>query len=114
MTNKDSFKIFVSKHPELIKYVNNNEMTWQKFYEMYDLYGENNDIWNKYNDNDEKSDDKTTEILNFIKKINLDKLQSGMESVSRVLSLVSEIGNKPDLNNKEEYNPRPIYKHFED
>ena len=44
----DSFKMFVRKNPNLIKYVNNNEMTWQKFYEMYDLYGEDNSIWNKY------------------------------------------------------------------
>ena len=44
----DSFKMFVRKNPNLIKYVNNNEMTWQKFYEMYDLYGEDNSIWDKY------------------------------------------------------------------
>ena len=44
----DSFKMFVRKNPNLIKYVNNNEMTWQKFYEMYDLYGEEHDIWNDY------------------------------------------------------------------
>ncbi len=113
MTNKDSFKIFVAKHPEFIKYVNNGTMTWQKFYEMYDLYGENNDIWQKYNNTEEEKNDlKTSEFLNFIKNINIEKLQSGMESVSRVLSLVSEIGNKTET--KEEYNPRPIYKHFED
>ncbi len=97
MTNKDSFKIFVAKHPEFIKYVNNGTMTWQKFYEMYDLYGENNDIWQKYNNTEEEKNDlKTSEFLNFIKNINIEKLQSGMESVSRVLSLVSEIGNKTE------------------
>ena len=37
---KDDFKLLVKKNPELIKFVKNNEMTWQKFYEMYDLYGE--------------------------------------------------------------------------
>ena len=45
---KEEFKEFVKKNPRLITYVKNNEMTWQKFYEMYDLYGETNDIWNEY------------------------------------------------------------------
>ncbi len=113
MSKIDDFKNFVKKNPNLIKHVNNNTMTWQKFYEMYDLYGENNDIWQKYNNTEEEKNDlKTSEFLNFIKNINIEKLQSGMESVSRVLSLVSEIGNKTET--KEEYNPRPIYKHFED
>ena len=42
---KEEFKEFVKKNPKLITYVNNNEMTWQKFYEMYDLYGESNEVW---------------------------------------------------------------------
>ena len=45
---KEEFKEFVKKNPKLITYVKNNEMTWQKFYEMYDLYGESNDVWNEY------------------------------------------------------------------
>lgn len=42
--SKEEFKSFVRKNPSLIKYVNNNSMTWQKFYEMYDMYGESNDV----------------------------------------------------------------------
>ena len=48
----DSFKMFVRKNPNLIKYVNNNEMTWQKFYEMYDLYGEDNIVYISIYDRD--------------------------------------------------------------
>ena len=44
MANKEEFKNFVRKNPTLVNYVNNNEMTWQKFYEMYDMYGESNDV----------------------------------------------------------------------
>ena len=40
MTNVDNFKSFVKKNPNLISYVRNGNMTWQKFYEIYDLYGE--------------------------------------------------------------------------
>ena len=46
--SKESFKQFAKQHPEFIKYINNGEMTWQKFYELYDMYGDNSDIWNKY------------------------------------------------------------------
>ena len=35
--SKEEFKGFVQKNPKLIEYVRNNEMTWQKFYELYDL-----------------------------------------------------------------------------
>lgn len=45
---KEQFKEFVKKNPILIKYVDSNEMTWQKFYEMYDLYGDDNSVWDKY------------------------------------------------------------------
>ena len=44
MGNLDNFKNFVKNNPHLITYVNNGSYTWQKFYEMYDLYGEKHDI----------------------------------------------------------------------
>ena len=40
MTNIDNFKSFVKKNPKLITFVKNGSMSWQKFYELYDLYGE--------------------------------------------------------------------------
>ena len=40
MDTKEKFKDFVKKHPELISYVKNKKMTWQDFYEIYDMYGE--------------------------------------------------------------------------
>ena len=45
MDTKEKFKIFVKKNPILIKYVQNGSMTWQKFYEIYDMYGEDNNAW---------------------------------------------------------------------
>ena len=45
---KEEFKLFVSSHPELIKYVNKNEMTWQKFYDMYSLYGDKSEANFRY------------------------------------------------------------------
>ena len=46
--SKEQFIEFVRKRPELSDYVKDNLMTWQQFYELYDLYGEDYKIWDKY------------------------------------------------------------------
>ena len=122
---KEQFKQFVKKNPSLIKYVESGDMTWQKFYEMYDLYGESNDIWDKYlvsdnnksnNANDITKASAFTDFLAFLKTIDLDSLQEGIGSIQRVLGVFQDFsGNKSvDNNEKKEYKPRPLYKHFED
>ena len=113
--SKETFKEFVKNNPRLVKFVNNNEMTWQKFYEMYDMYGANNDVWNKYL-KDEKDLEKNigvADFVNFLKTVNLDSLQEGINNVQRVLGIFQDFTKKENTT-KEEYKPRPIYKHFED
>ena len=121
MDKLTNFKEFVKQNPSFIKYVKNNEMSWQKFYELYDLYGEENEIWNKYK-NSENIGSKVesvatgvsgTNFLNWIKNIDLDSFQDGINSLQRVLGVLQDLGNK-DTNVKPEYKPRPLYKHFED
>lgn len=46
--SKESFKEFVRKNPKLVTHVNSGDMNWQKFYEMYDMYGEENEVWTPY------------------------------------------------------------------
>lgn len=114
--SKETFKEFVRKNPKLVKFVNSNEMTWQKFYEMYDMYGDNSDVWNKYL-KDEKDIEKAigvADFVNFLKTVNLDSLQEGINNVQRVLGIFQDFTKKDNNTNKEEYKPRPIYKHFED
>ena len=48
MSKKEEFKNFILNRPELIDYVESNKTTWQKLYEIYDLYGKDSDVWNKY------------------------------------------------------------------
>ena len=48
MAKIDEFKMYVKKNPKLINYVKDGSMTWQGFYEIYDLYGEDNNAWSKY------------------------------------------------------------------
>lgn len=117
--SKEEFKSFVRKNPTLIKYVNNNSMTWQKFYEMYDMYGESNDIWSGYLNNTSNtisnvssSENAFRELINTVKGINLEKVQKGINSLQKTISLVQELGS--NNNTPKEYERRPIYKHFED
>ena len=116
------FKEFVKKNPSLIKYVNNNEMTWQKFYELYDLYGESMDAWKPYLQQEEvkqtavlTSNAAVSDFIKWLKGVNLDSIQEGINNVQRVLGVVADLGKKEEPISKDtEYKPRPLYKHFED
>lgn len=48
MSKLEEFKKYVKKYPKLISYVKEGKMTWQDFYELYDIYGENDEVWSKY------------------------------------------------------------------
>ena len=54
MTKIDNFKSFVRRNPNLITYVREKNTSWQEFYELYDLYGEDPTIWNKYLNKEER------------------------------------------------------------
>ena len=127
VTKVDAFKTFVRKNPGLIKYVRTGEMDWQKFYELYDLYGEEESAWNPYlkketpvvtNHTSADAKNITDGLLgmaSLLKGIDLNTVQNGVSSLQRVVGLLQELGNKtPKEEVKPAYKPRPIYKHFED
>ena len=118
MDTKEKFKDFVKKNPVLLKYVQNNRMTWQKFYEMYDMYGEDESAWKDFlKGKDESSFASTLGLFDFIKNLDVDNIQSSINSMQRVVSLLQEMTSKNSnqaSNSMENYKPRPVYKHFED
>ena len=79
MTKIDNFKDFVKRNPNLVTYVKKGQNTWQNFYELYDLYGEDNSIWNKYLNKEEERSTKgsstISNILEMAKNLDADKLQ---------------------------------------
>ena len=111
METKEKFKDFVKNNPILLKYVKEEKMTWQKFYEIYDMYGEDKEAWQEYLKK-EPIKQNNFDLNNFIKGIDLDGIQNGVNSLQRVLSLLQDMSVKPNTNNT--YKPRPIYKHFDD
>ena len=123
MSNKEEFKLFVKSHPELIRYVKNGEMTWQKFYETYSLYRKENDVWNKYfnnneeikeNKNEKKENVSITDVIDMVKKVDLNSVQKNITNISKALGIVQSLITKDEVNTTESYTPRPLYKKFED
>jgi hypothetical protein len=122
MNKVDEFKSFVKEHPVLIRYIKNKEMTWQKFYEIYDLYGEDESVWNEYltvrQEKKETISSNTNhfeDFINMAKNIDMDKVQDGLTSLQKTLSLFGDLFINKDGNvNTNSYNPRPLYRKFED
>lgn len=125
MTKIDNFKSFVRRNPNLITYVREKNTSWQELYELYDLYGEDPTIWNKYlNKEEKKIEEQTTStsntnplnnILTMAKNIDADKLQDGLTSIQKAVDLFGGLLVKDKENStKSDYLPRPVYKRFDD
>lgn len=118
MANIEEFKGFVKKNPKLIKYTKTGEMSWQKFYELYDLYGEDETTWKPYLGVEEVATvagiTSFSDLVGMIKNIDLDSVQNGVSSIQRVLSVIGDLTTKDKTEEKTQYKPRPLYKHFED
>lgn len=117
----EEFKRFVRTKPELIKYVQSGEMTWQKFYELYDLYGEDESVWNKYIlNNDRNINDSISKITNMVKNVDVDSIKSHINTAQKAIDFVQDLTKKtPPSNlgnnlNKGPVAPRPLNKFFED
>lgn len=114
MDNLDNFKLFVKQHPTFANYIKDGSMTWQKFYELYDMYGEESSVWDEYNEIPKKN---TTlnDIVNLAKNIDMNKLQDGVNSLSKAVGLFSDLfANKSSPSTTSAYKPRAVYRRFED
>ena len=114
--SKADFKQFVKNNPNFINYVNNNEMSWQKFYEMYDLYGENNDIWQKYLSNNNSNTSLVNNfkgIFDLFKGIDLKTVQKTLNGLDKAIGTFKEFSNN-DNNYNNNYEQRPTERYYED
>ena len=111
MDKKEMFKNFISSHPELITFVKNKEASWQDFYEIYDIYGEKEEAWNKYFNSDNNAS--IGELTNLFKNVNMDNVQKHINNAQKAVGLIQELTKKttPDIIAK---TPRPITKFFGD
>lgn len=93
MTKKEEFKKFANNNPYLFDKVKNGDTSWQELYETYDIYGENNEIWNKYRSkkDETKITDGVKSVLGNLKNIDIDKLEENITSLQKALGFLEEI-----------------------
>ena len=90
-------------------------MTWQKFYEIYDLYGEDNSVWDKYLER--KSEEKGFNKINdLIKNVDLNSIKEHISTAQKALDFVQELTSKDNVSKAAKIvsTPRPLNKFFED
>lgn len=113
MDNLDNFKSFIKKNTSFASYIKDGSMTWQKFYELYDMYGEDSPVWDEYKQEKKKSPT-LNDIVNMAKNIDMNKLQDGVNSLSKAVGLFSDLFANKGNNNTTTYKPRAVYRRFED
>ena len=122
MASKEQFKLFVSKNPNFAKNVSSGKTSWQKLYEIYDLYGEENDIWNEYRNIENVSESTSSlsfkSILNSLKGINLDSLQENVSSIQKAVGFLEDLTRenpkKDEKKKKEKKNLEEIERFYSD
>ena len=118
MAKKEEFKEFIKSKPELVDYIKSGDMTWQKFYEIYDIYGDDEEAWKPYlkkstEDTSIISPQKFSEI---IKNIKLDDIEKHINTAQKALGVVGDLTSKSTVENaiKGPLTSRPLNKFFED
>lgn len=114
MDKKEEFKTFIGNHPEIMSYIKSKSMTFQDFYEIYDIYGDNSDVWNKYFNESITSNtkDKINELSGILKKVNIDNIEHHVNNAQKAISIIQELTKKsPDIVTSVE---RPISKFYGD
>ena len=129
MDKKEEFKNFARNNPGLKNHVENGSMTWQKFYEMYDIYGNDQNTWQKYKANNiPKQEDRffnpntITNLTGLVKKVNMTSVQKHINTAQKAINLFKEFGTKGSSSatntlssiSKGPLRPRPLNKFFED
>lgn len=114
----EGFKSFVKEKPELIEYVRKKETTWQDFYNLYELYGKDNEVWNKYlgKTTSQQSLFSFKDVLGMFKNIDMNEVQKGIGSLQKGINYLQNIAEKKEVPNirKTSYEPRPMHKYFDD
>ena len=122
MSKKDEFKSFVSSHPDLVSIVSSKKKTWQDLFEVFDLYGSDEALWDKYLKNvsprvQESSSSSIAELTRLFKNVNIDNVQKYIDTAQKAIGIVQELTGGTSTGaaaSSGPTNPRPINKIFED
>lgn len=108
MDKKEEFKSFVRQYPSFASYVQNKSTTWQELYELWDMYGDDDKVFSRY----KTVGTDLNNVINGIKNINMDSVKKNLNSIEKGIKLLQDFVKKEDT--VPTYEPRPIFKRFED
>ena len=101
MSKIEDFKKFMYDHPEFVDYAKSNNISFQTYFELYDIYGEDESVWKKYTTKSIVDGINVKSLLNTIKNINLDSLEENISSIQKAVILIEELTRKNDVSVKE-------------
>lgn len=114
----ENFKKFVKERPNLVRYVNSKEKTWQDFYEMYELYGESSDVWNSYLNTSSNNGTVTIkDLFGMFKNIDVSQVQESITSIQKGIGYIENLVKSKEVENipkRSSYEARPMYRYFDD
>lgn len=114
----ENFKNFVRTKPILENYVTKGEKTWQDFYDMYVLYGENSTVWDKYLSTTTKASTVTLkDMFGMFKNIDMTEVQNSINSIQKGIGYIEELVKTKEAEipvRKSSYEARPLYKYLDD
>lgn len=101
-------------NPDLVKLVANKKYSWQELFEVYDLYGEDKGVWDKYlNTSEAQNLDNLTELTKLFKNVNLDTVQKYINTAQKMVGVLGEL-TKTESSAAGPISKVPIGKIFED
>lgn len=121
MNKKEEFKKFVASHPALVDVVRKKTHSWQDLFEVYDLYGTDEKLWDRYLKNDQTFTDDAKlnslgELTKLFKNVNIDNVQKYIDTAQKAIGVIQELTGAGAVANvaKGPSVARPINKIFED
>ena len=92
MDKKEEFKSFLKDNPDLINYIKENNSSIQKLYEIYDVYGTDKEVWDKYKKDTRNID--LNNIKDFVKNIDVNSIKNHIDSAQKMVDIVKELTSK--------------------
>lgn len=111
--SKETFKVFAQKHPELATSVLKEKTTWQKLYELYDIYGEKSTVWDSFIET-RNSKESIKDLFQTFKNLDMEQVQKGVASLQKTIGFLQDMGLGSTQNTRTTYEPKPIYTYFDD
>lgn len=99
------FRDFLTNYPKLVQEVRKSGESWQPYFEKWVLLGESDPYWDQYNQDDEKKDKQSNNVMDKLRKwtesADMDQIQDKMKQVDQTITIIQGMLNQYQENNKQ-------------